>query len=725
MNAPGQGQQRGPVNDWQDQNSLYLALSLHWLRLRLTNALPVVAGEAAPAHAPATAPATTPAQRPWSLRGPATPAVVMKPVVTATVPPAAACDTLAAAAAARAAAARTDPPPALCLLAQRLGLSDFERDTLLLCAAAEIDPGIASLFAQVQGRAGAGVGAPNFALALYALDGPRWDALAPHRPLRGARLVELVAGTALPLTTTPLRIDERVVHYLKGLNVIDERLGALLAPAADDGDAPLAASQRAVADAIQAQLQQAATRAQIPLVLLVGADAGSKLDVARQVCRALGRHLYRLSIDALPAAKGELDALARLWQRERLLLPITLYLDAEDLHGASPEVANAFSSFVTRDIGLAFVGLHETPAQAIGGALSFDVDKPTAREQHDAWQGALAAAALGEQGAKVAPLLAGQFDLNLGDIARSVRAAQAVEQAVEPTAAQAPPASQRVGHIWQACRQLTLPRLDQLAQRLEPKATWDDLVLNDEATALLRQVAGQVRNRFQFYDDWGYAERMTRGLVISALFAGESGTGKTMAAEVIARELDLALYRIDLSAVVSKYIGETEKNLRRLFDSAEQGGAILLFDEADALFGKRSEVKDSHDRYANIEINYLLQRMEAFSGLAILATNMKGALDNAFMRRLRFVVNFPYPGPAERLRMWQRALPAHLPRDPDIDFARLARLGLSGGNIHSIALNAAFMAAARSTPLSQAMLLAAARTELRKLDKPVNEAELR
>jgi SpoVK/Ycf46/Vps4 family AAA+-type ATPase len=217
---------------------------------------------------------------------------------------------------------------------------------------------------------------------------------------------------------------------------------------------------------------------------------------------------------------------------------------------------------------------------------------------------------------------------------------------------------------------------------------------------------------------------MTRGLGISALFAGESGTGKTMAAEVIANELDLALYRIDLSAVVSKYIGETEKNLRRLFDAAEQGGAILFFDEADALFGKRSEVKDSHDRYANIEINYLLQRMEAFSGLAILATNMKSALDSAFMRRLRFIVNFPYPGPAERRRMWERALAPAVPHEA-LDYERLSRLGLSGGNIHSIALNASFMAAARGGTLTQATLMSAVRAEMRKLDKPISDAELR
>ena len=215
---------------------------------------------------------------------------------------------------------------------------------------------------------------------------------------------------------------------------------------------------------------------------------------------------------------------------------------------------------------------------------------------------------------------------------------------------------------------------------------------------------------------------MNRGFGISALFAGESGTGKTMAAEVIANDLRLNLYRIDLSAVVSKYIGETEKNLRRLFDAAEHGGAILFFDEADALFGKRSEVKDSHDRYANIEINYLLQRMESYRGLAILATNMKSALDPAFMRRLRFVVNFPFPGIDQRKRIWERSLPGLTPKE-NLDFDRLAKLSVTGGNIHSIALNAAFMAAQQKDQVvTMPLLLTAARMEMRKLEKPFSES---
>src|SRR6266516_221489 len=209
-----------------------------------------------------------------------------------------------------------------------------------------------------------------------------------------------------------------------------------------------------------------------------------------------------------------------------------------------------------------------------------------------------------------------------------------------------------------------------LAERLGSRAGWNDLVLPDEEINMRHQLAEQVGQRSKVYEECCFASKMNRGLGINALFAGESGTGKTMAAEVIANSLRLNLYRIDLSAVVSKYIGETEKNLRRLFDAADDGGAILFFDEADALFGKRSEVKDSHDRYANIEINYLLQRMEAYRGLAILATNMKSALDTAFPRRIRFSVEFRFPGIAERKRMWQKAFP---PRTPTagLDYAWL------------------------------------------------------
>jgi SpoVK/Ycf46/Vps4 family AAA+-type ATPase len=379
------------------------------------------------------------------------------------------------------------------------------------------------------------------------------------------------------------------------------------------------------------------------------------------------------------------------------------------------DIQAAFHRFLARGVGLVFVGAREIPVRFNGPSVSVDVTKPTAAEQFEAWTALLREHDPERDPRPAAERLAGQFDLNLGDI-REVALATWKGGVNGGDAAWT--------RLWDACRDRVRPRLDSLAQRLDVKATWDDLVLPDEQMVLMRQIAGQVRERHTVYGEWGFGLKMNRGFGITALFSGESGTGKTMAAEVIANDLRLNLYRIDLSAVVSKYIGETEKNLRKLFDVAEEGGAILFFDEADALFGKRSEVKDSHDRYANIEINYLLQRMEAFSGLAILATNMKSALDPAFMRRLRFIVNFQFPGVTERKLIWERALPRQTPKEA-LDYDRLARLNITGGNIHSIAVNAAFLAATNRTPVTMPLLLTAARTELRKLEKPFSEAEFR
>ncbi|WP_147373073.1 ATP-binding protein, partial [Calidithermus terrae] len=257
-------------------------------------------------------------------------------------------------------------------------------------------------------------------------------------------------------------------------------------------------------------------------------------------------------------------------------------------------------------------------------ALRLEVRPPTPAEQLELWQEGV--------GEAEAAALASQFNLSA--------------RAIQDLLGQRPP------DLWQACRLQARPRLEDLAQRVEAAATWADLVLPAHEQRLLRELAAQVRQRSRVYERWGFARKGQRGLGISALFAGPSGTGKTLAAEVLAAELGLDLYRIDLAQVVSKYIGETEKNLRRVFDAAEGGGAILLFDEADALFGKRSEVKDSHDRYANLEVSYLLQRMEQYRGLAVLTTNLKESLDSAFLRRIRFVVHFPHPDPAQRAEIW-------------------------------------------------------------------------
>ena len=696
---------------WLAANERALAQALDDVRLRLEH----LAGENAPAQAvaPVALPFAAPPEHPsflgrlFGARDAGTPSATAptpSAVAETTSPPPIALAAAQDVASETAGEASSSFRPALDLIAERLGLSPFERDVLLLCAAMEFDTRIPALCARAQRDPSKPY--PTFALALAMSESPAWDALTPARPLRYWRLIEINQPGAVPLIGAALHADERIVSYIKGLNYLDDRLAPMLASLPTQAP-DLPPSQRAIGDEILAGIRATDSGAAQPLIQLLGSDGVSKRSVAQYVGSALGVQVQRLSADMLPASVADQETLLRLWQRESRLLPLALYLDAADLDRGDAHAALA-RRFVTRVGGLVFVDTRETwSGQSVPG-ISVDVAKPTAQEQREAWQSQLGAGA-----AAHAPELSGHFDFNIDTIQRVARGALAAStpETLATTLRQGALANAR-------------PSLDQLAQRIDAKAGWNDIQLAAPDKSLLRQVANQVAMRAKVYDDWGFRARMNRGLAVSALFAGESGTGKTMAAEVLARELGLLLYRIDLSAVVSKYIGETEKNLRKLFDAAEDGGAILFFDEADALFGRRSEVKDSHDRYANIEVNYLLQRMESYRGLAILATNMKSALDSAFMRRLRFIINFAFPGIAERKAIWSNVFPLEAGANA-LDLERLARLALTGGSIQSIALNAAFMAAQAGAKITMPLVLDAARAEFRKLEKPVNEADFR
>jgi len=695
---------------WQDGNAKYLSAALAWLRARLERR-----ARHKPAAATGISTSSSTETRSLSRQSREINLTVPPPVASVHPPHArgAASDETDVEALARqmSAAAKMQPQPALIIAGQRLGLTRFEQEVLLLCAAIELDTGLADLCAAAQQDSARPY--PTFALALALFEDPSWDALCPERPLRFWRLLEINQPGAVPLTVSPLRADERMVDYLKGLNYLDDRLAPLLSPLEiPEGEVEIPPSQEVVVETILNSLNQTAPGRSLPLVQLLGTDSQSKQLVAWHVASSLGLRVFRIPAAMLPSQSAELEALARLWQRESLLLPLALLVttDEGETGHSSEGMAAPLSRFLARANGLTFVDTHEV--RRIGGlpVTMVEVSKPTMREQRDAWSAALGASADGSPG-----LLAGQFNLNLSSI-KQVSHAVLADDGTEPAL---------VGRrAWDACRALVRPRLDALAHHLDARATWEDIVLPTAELGLLRNIADQVSQRSTVYEEWGFRQKMNRGLGINALFAGDSGTGKTMAAEVIANDRQLNLLRIDLSAVVSKYIGETEKNLRHLFDAAEDGGTILFFDEADALFGKRSEVKDSHDRYANIEINYLLQRMETYRGLAILATNMKSALDPAFLRRLRFVVTFPFPGVAERKRIWQKVFPPATPKE-ELDYDRLAKLNLTGGNIHNIALNAAFLAARAGRVVSMERIFEAARSEFRKLEKPVNEADFR
>ncbi|HEX8237088.1 MAG TPA: ATP-binding protein [Abditibacteriaceae bacterium] len=610
-------------------------------------------------------------------------------------------------------------PPALEALCAAFRLSAFERDVLLLSAGPELDSSFARLCAVAQGDAQRTY--PTFSLALSALPGAHWSALTPAAPLRHWRLLELVSNPIdMALTLSPLRIDECTLHYLAGTPHLDERLTGLMEMLRPGSE--LVPSHQELAARLVAAWSQ--SNGSLPIIQLCGAESLSKRAIAAAACSALGLSLYILPAYAVPVAANEIESLLRLWEREAALRPSALLLDCE--YSDTPDAARALTVMRLMESirSPLIVSAHErlrTSPSVSRTILTFDVRKPSASEQRLVWGSALGVAE-SEMNGKMASLVS-QFNLNVPLIhAACADALSSLSRDGEPPISSRAAASQLDDSLWDACRVQARTQLNDLAQRIEPAATWDELVLPQSQRQVLHDIAMHVRQRSKVYEHWGFARKGTRGLGISALFAGQSGTGKTMAAEVLANELRLDLYLIDLSSVVSKYIGETEKNLRRVFDAAEEGGAILLFDEADALFGKRSEVKDSHDRYANIEISYLLQRMESYRGLAILTTNMKDALDTAFLRRIQFVVQFPFPDAAQRTEIWQRIFPASTPT-ANLDAAKLARLNVAGGNIRNIAINAAFGAADENSPVQMSHLLQAARAEYSKLERTLTEAE--
>lgn len=272
--------------------------------------------------------------------------------------------------------------------------------------------------------------------------------------------------------------------------------------------------------------------------------------------------------------------------------------------------------------------------------------------------------------------------------------------------------------LYRACRHQSNQKLGELAVKIEPRYGWEDLVLPGDKLAHLKEICSQVKHRYRVFGEWGFDKKLSHGKGLSMLFSGSPGTGKTMAAQVIAGELQLDLYKIDLSGVVSKYIGETEKNLAKIFQEAETSNAILFFDEADALFGKRTEVSDAHDRYANIETSYLLQKMEEYEGVVILATNLRENMDDAFLRRIRFIVEFPFPDEASRFKIWQTHFPKEAPLSEKIDYEYLSReLKIAGGSIKNIVLNSAFLAAANGGVINMEYILHGAKREFEKIGK--------
>jgi len=454
-------------------------------------------------------------------------------------------------------------------------------------------------------------------------------------------------------------------------------------------------------------------RATSLVVSLHGPDRGRATQISREVAGEMRLPLLTVDVPILVASGTPFEPAVREAVRESFLRGAVLVLTGADRLAEIQtetdlrqcQLARALEDFAW----LAFV-VADVPRTGRGTPwLSVEVPATGLAERAARWQRELGTAGLALDLAATESL-ASRYSVSTDEIVRTVRmAALQADVAGEPL---------RLDHVEAACRDVATASMAGLARRIVPQYRWDDLVLPPDHVSHLRELSAAVRNRLRVMVEWGFGQKAARGTGLSALFSGPPGTGKTMSAEIIAGDLGLDLYVVDLASVVSKYIGETEKNLSRIFAAAESTSAVLFFDEADALFGKRSEVKDAHDRYANIEISYLLQRIEIYQGLVILATNLKRNLDEAFLRRIDFVVDFPFPEVAERKRIMLAIMPQGAPVAADVDWDFLAAgFHLAGGNIKGALMHAAYLAAERSTAIGMPELVMGVRRELDKMGK--------
>jgi hypothetical protein len=676
---------------WQDRNSEVVELGLAWLRSTLTDY--VAALRAGLPNRPANADKQSPIsdlEADWLLKslgqpldfGPSEASRLARDAYES----------------ARATMTKTREPSQIDRLSAIFQLAPFDEDVLLLALAPRLEAGFTALCGYAHDRLS--INAPTLHLALQLLAVGSVEAtrlararLSPAQPLRRFALIQ--GGDPDFSSLTPLGLDERVARYLTGEDFLDARIRPLIAMT-KVGSCP--DRHRAAVDRLAAQLR-AEWRGGASLI---GPRRSGRRAAARQLAAQFGLAIAELKPRALPPEAEARHALLPVLAREAVLGNFALLVDATPTTRAGDADAARLARQAAEDL-----------LQSFGGFVIV-----VSEERLDVPAGVPHARLAMLEPADRAALLRQELDPDAASVAAEIDAV-AEHFRLGPDEIATIAAELRANHergLWRASREQASRGLDDLAERIEPRFGWDDIVLPEAIIHDLKAIAAQVRHRTQVYGRGGFGRKLARGRGITALFAGPSGVGKTMAAEVIARDLDLDLYRIDLSSVISKYIGETEQNLKRVFDAAEASGAVLFFDEADALFGKRSEVKDSHDRYANIEVSYLLQRMESYTGLAILATNLKGHLDPAFLRRLRFVIDVPFPDAAQRCAIWRQAFPSETTTS-GLDYDALGRIDIAGGNIVVIAVNAAFLAAAEDSPVNMGHIARAARAELRKLDR--------
>ena len=630
-------------------------------------------------------------------------------------------------------------------LARTFRLDAYDVDVLLVCLAVEIDLRYEKLYAYLQDDVTKK--RPSVDLAIHLVSSTNGDLLEVRRhflasaPLITHQLVHLLEDPQQPQSPLLARIlkpDDRIVGFLFGIDEVDTRLRdavRAVTPRFSLDDLLLEDDARtAFRNAWPAQSYasvQALDNLPSPVMVLEGRAGAGKSSIAGALCRERQCELLivdasTISSEAEPAPGSPSTrwaGVASLVEREAALRCAAVHWRGIDALNGEAQRGQLTSLLRAVDAGSTpcFVAMSDANDVAAlfsrRGVLVMPVPEPTHAQRAKHWSGELTDAPLDEH--VDLSSLASRFKLSLGKISQAAATARRL-------------ASVRCGaksvittrELQDASRLHSNQRLAVLARKIAPVHGWDDIVLPDDCMALLREICNHVKYRDRVYGDWGFGRKLALGKGLAVLFAGPSGTGKTMAAGIIAAELGLDLYKIDLSTVISKYIGETEKNLSRVFEEAETSNAILFFDEADALFGKRSEVRDSHDRYANVEVGYLLQRMEEYEGVAILATNLRKNMDDAFVRRLHFTVDFPFPDEEDRHRIWKGIWPQDTPLDATIDLELLAsRYEIAGGNIKNIAVAAAFLAADEGEVVGMSHVIQATLREYQKTGKLLVEED--
>ncbi len=610
--------------------------------------------------------------------------------------------------------------PKLYRLIETCQLSSAEYHAFLICLSSAFDLGYEKVFGYLNNDVTRRY--PTRELIIQVLrsgEGDQqeiWQSLLSESKLlsEGLILPAPEEESSVDLKTMFLPAPE-LVNWLAGKYQAPKLLaGAVSISTVDEIDPMLVESEISAFD--PANLAQ-----QMPLVIISSPDEAIALSCAKALVHSLGQSAFEIKLDVLKAAEclnaptlNRLLRDARLNQAVPLLRKGELALAVEEPH--SKALFSALLSYPEPAIICSAV--HPQPLFSntwpTKPVFRWNLLMPDSPKRLKIWQSLLPGGS--DISNEELRYLADQFVLTSTQIHQAwALARDTALQLARPL---------QLGDLYEAARQCSSRQLDQLAVKVEPRFGWDDIILPEDEIAALHEIVSMVRDRTLVLETWGLGRKLVSSKGVSSLFAGEPGTGKTLAAQVIAKELGMDLYKIDLSTVVSKYIGETEKNLELIFTQARNSNAILFFDEADAIFGKRSEVKDAHDRYANIEVGYLLQRMESYDGIVILATNLHANMDEAFTRRLQFVVDFPFPDASQREAIWKVLFPAEAPCAEQIDFHNFAEhFHLAGGNIRNVIVYAAFLAASEHKPISHRYLIHGIRRELRKMGRLIDEKE--